>query len=869
MADVMALEEYRRKRDFRRTPEPAGAVHPHAEPEGALSFVIQKHAARQLHYDFRLELDGVLKSWAVPKGPSLDPGEKRLAVHVEDHPLDYGEFEGVIPEGEYGGGTVLLWDRGTWTPADPDPEAAYQKGSLKFTLYGAKLHGKWALVRMGGKAARERRENWLLIKERDDEAMPDSGDAVVADNPLSVASGRSLDAIAADRDWVWHSNGEENEKRVRLDQVPGARKGRMPEKIKPQLATVSEKAPEGDEWLHEIKYDGYRLLARIDDGKVRLITRGGLDWTGKFAALAERFGELPLNGALIDGEIVQIEPDGTTSFAGLQDAISSGKTDTLTFFAFDLLYRDGWDLTGAALEERKAALAEIIPPHAEGMLRYSDHQTGHGPAFLNQASNFSLEGIVSKRRSEPYRPGRGRSWLKIKCRNREEFVIVGYTDPEGSREGFGALLLGYYDPQGELHYAGRVGTGFNAARLIELRERFESLGTIDPPVGLPKGVSRKGVHWIEPRLVGEVEFAMWTADAIVRQSSFQGLREDKDAREVVYDPKSRTTALVDPQPKKTAAQAKRAAPKEVETAEPERARDGSLMFEGVRLTHPDRILYPGTRLTKLDIARYYAAISDWALPHLSRRMLTLVRSPAVGKKTFYQKHIGAEAPEAIKRFELDDGEGPETYPYIEDLPGLIGLVQMGVLEIHPWGSKLDALETPDRVTIDLDPDEDLAWDRVAEAAIDVREALRSVGLKSFAKTTGGKGLHVVIPLAPKLDWDEVKAFAKWIADSFTEQRPEDFTANMAKKARQGRIYIDYLRNGRGATAVGAYSPRARPGALVSAPLSWEEVENGIRPEGFTVETVPNRLARLEADPWEEMQNLRQSISAAVRRRIGI
>src|ERR1700736_2719483 len=379
----MALEEYRRKRDFRKTPEPAGVAAPPENTGAGLSFVIQKHAARRLHYDFRLELDGVLKSWAVPKGPSLDPGEKRLAVHVEDHPLDYGEFEGIIPKGEYGGGTVLLWDRGTWSSLDPDPEAAYRKGSLKFILHGEKLHGKWALVRMGGKAATERRENWLLIKERDEEAVPQSGDAVVADNPDSVASGRSLDAIAADRDWVWHSNRRETggdpapptaaptDTRP-LASITGARTGPMPDGLKPQLATVADKAPEGAEWLHEIKYDGYRLLARVEDGKVSLITRGGLDWTAKFPALARCLGELPLASALIDGEIVHLEPGGTTSFSGLQDAISSGRTDALNFFAFDLLYREGWDLTGAALEDRKAVLAEIIPPHSQGMLRYSD-----------------------------------------------------------------------------------------------------------------------------------------------------------------------------------------------------------------------------------------------------------------------------------------------------------------------------------------------------------------------------------------------------------------------------------------------------------------------------------------------------------------
>ena len=870
----MALEEYRRKRDFRKTPEPAGTVATADKPGAGLSFVIQKHAARRLHYDFRLELDGTLKSWAVPKGPSLDPAEKRLAVHVEDHPLEYGQFEGVIPEREYGGGTVLLWDRGTWVPADTDPEAAYRKGSLKFALHGEKLHGNWALVRMGGRAAAERRENWLLIKERDEAAAPHSGDAVVADNPLSVVSGRSIDAIAEDRDWVWHSNRDDSEtmpaQAVPLDRLAGARKGAMLANLKPQLATSSDKAPEGEEWLHEIKYDGYRLLARIERGRVRLITRGGLDWTAKFPALARRLGELPLASALIDGELVHLEAEGTTSFSGLQDTISSGQTDKLTFFAFDLLYRDGWDLTAVAIEDRKAALADIISPSAQGMLRYSDHQIGRGPEFLHRACDFSLEGIISKRRSDPYRPGRGRSWLKVKCRNREEFVVVGFTDPEGSREGFGALLLGYYNPQGNLCYAGRVGTGFNSEKLIGLRKRLQSLARSSAPVTLPKGVSRKGVHWVEPRLVAEVEFADWTADAIARQASFQGLREDKDAREVVYDRQSRADANSSMATTKAEARSKPAAPKAVEPSEPQRARDGSLVFEGVRLTHPDRVLYADTGLTKLDVARYYAAVAKWALPHLSHRILTLVRTPGgVNGKTFYQKHVGVGMPKAICRFDLAEEGSTETFPYVQDLAGLVALTQMDVLEIHPWGSRIDKLETPDRVTIDLDPDEGLPWRRVADAAIDVRDALLRVGLKSFAKTTGGKGLHVVIPLTPKLDWDEVKAFARWVADSFVEQRPEDFTANMAKKARHGRIYIDYLRNGRGATAVGAYSPRARPGAPVSTPLSWEEVENGVRPQEFTVETVPQRLAALGSDPWAEMGKIRQWISAAVRRQIGI
>jgi bifunctional non-homologous end joining protein LigD len=859
----MALEEYRRKRDFRKTPEPAGAPPARKKAAAPLSFVIQEHAARRLHYDFRLELDGVLKSWAVPKGPSLDPGEKRLAVQVEDHPLDYGGFEGVIPEGQYGGGTVLLWDRGNWVPKDPDPAAAYAKGMLKFELHGEKLHGNWALVRMAGKAARERRQNWLLVKERDEEAVPHSGDAVVANNPLSVETGRSLEAIANDRDRVWDSRkGERTELRF-PGKITGARKGPMPGDLKPQLATSAATAPEGREWLHEIKYDGYRLFVRIEHGMVRLITRSGLDWTAKFPELAQSFVRLPVDTALIDGELVCLASDGTTSFSGLQDAISSSKTDALNFFAFDLLYRDGWDLTGAALEDRKAALSEIIPPQAGGILRYSDHQAGQGPAVLRQASRLGLEGIVSKRRDAPYRPRRGAAWLKVKCRNRDEFVVVGFTDPEGRREGFGALLAGYYDPSGTLQYAGRVGTGFSAAHLADLRQRLDALGASAPPVVLPKEAPRKGVHWVRPALVAEVEFAGWTADSILRHASFQGLREDKHPREVVYDPSPGTAApAMTPTTKRT-----RQAPPAPEASA--RARDGSIEFEGMRLTHPDRVLYPEDGFTKLDLARYYAAVRHWALPQLAHRPLTLVRCPGgQGKPSFYQKHLGKGAPDAIGHVDIADDGKTEAYPVVEDLAGLIGLVQMDVLEIHPWGATVDKLDTPDRITFDLDPDEGLPWPQVTEAAIGIREALRAIGLESFAKTTGGKGLHVVVPLMPKLGWDEVKAFTKWVADQLVAHSPDGFTANQTKRARQGRIYIDYLRNARGATAIGACSPRARTGAPVSTPLFWEEVEKGIRPEGFTIATVPQRLASLGADPWAEVGKLRQSISAAVRRRMG-
>jgi bifunctional non-homologous end joining protein LigD len=636
----------------------------------------------------------------------------------------------------------------------------------------------------------------------------------------------------------------------------------MPVELKPQLASVAAAAPAGPDWVHEIKYDGYRLFARIEHGKVRLITRNGLDWTTKFPELARTLGQLPLDTALVDGELVCLAADGTTSFSDLQDAISSGKTGALNFFAFDLVYRDGWDLTGASLEDRKSALSEITPPDAHGMLRYSDHQAGQGPAFLRQACDFALEGIVSKRRDAPYRPGRGTTWLKVKCRNREEFVVIAFTDPEGRRDGFGALLVGYYDSSGTLRYAGRVGTGFSAARLADLRRRFDALVIKDPPVVLPKDAPRKGVHWVRPAFVAEVEFAGWTADSILRHASFQGLREDKDPREVVYDPSPGTAApTMTPATKRT-----RSASPAPAISEP--ARDGSIVFEGVRLTHPDRVLYPEDGFSKLDLAHYYAAVRDWALPQLAHRPLTLVRCPGgQGKPSFYQKHLGKGAPDAIGHVDIADDGKTEAYPVVEDLPGLIGLVQMDVLEIHPWGSTVDKLDTPDRITFDLDPDEGLPWERVTEAALVIRDALVAIGLESFAKTTGGKGLHVVVPLQPKLGWDEVKSFTKWVADQLVAHSPEGFTANQSKRARQGRIYIDYLRNARGATAIGAYSLRARPGAPVSTPLFWEEVEKGVRPEGFTIATVPQRLAGLDADPWAEIGKLRQSINAAVRRRM--
>ena len=520
------------------------------------------------------------------------------------------------------------------------------------------------------------------------------------------------------------------------------------------------------------------------------------------------------------------------------------------------MHLDGWDLTAAALEDRKAALAALVPPHAEGMLRYSDHQVGRGPEFFRHACAYGLEGTLAKRRDRPYQPGRGSSWLKLKCANREEFVVIGFTDPAGARLGFGALVVGYYDKAGELHYAGRVGTGFGDAQLVDLRRRLDAIGRRTPPLkSLPGDVPRKGVHWTEPRLVAEIRFGSWTADHILRHAAFQGLREDKNPEEVVSDPPSAAADAAKPEP----------AP-----ARSRRGRDTTTEIDGVRLTHPERVIYPAEDLTKLDLARYWAAIAASALPHLAQRPLSLLRCPeGIGGGCFFQKHGGVGVPAAIGHVDVPEKDGVKAHLVINDLAGLLSLVQMGVIEIHPWGSTVRKLETPDRVTFDLDPDIGLPWSRICEAALELRELLAGFGLNSFAKTTGGKGLHVVVPLAPKLDWDAAKAFTKRVAERLAEQQPQHYTVNQAKRARTGRIYLDYLRNTRGATAVGAFSPRARPGAAVSTPLFWHEVEAGVRPEGLTVATVPGRLAALKSDPWAEIGTVRQSLGAATRKQLGL
>ncbi|HVT60409.1 MAG TPA: DNA ligase D [Thermoanaerobaculia bacterium] len=974
----MALREYRKKRDFSRTPEPAGKPSP-ARKAGragkkarALSFVIQKHAARRLHYDFRLELDGVLKSWAVPKGPSLDPAEKRLAVHVEDHPLEYGGFEGAIPQGEYGGGTVLLWDRGTWSSTEGDPAASYRAGKLKFELRGKKLHGGWTLVRMTGRRAGDKGENWLLIKERDEAARPGSADAVVVEQTESVASGEEIEEIAADPRRVWHSSRPEKVARragaargsarraapaaasraggshspgdatagqalqaLQATGAAGVRKAAMPRALEPELATLVAAPPDGESWMYEIKYDGYRVLCELRQGKVRLSTRHGKDWTDRFASVAAAAAALPADSALLDGEVTALLPDGRTSFQELQNALGDHGGDSsarsrqpgrqagsarsapeIVYFAFDLLYLDGYDLRQAPLEARKEALRTLLEGAGQGPIRWSDHVIGQGEDFFRQACSFGLEGIVAKRLDLPYRSGRSKDWLKVKCLERQELVIGGFTDPEGARVGFGALLLGVYDDGGALRFAGKVGTGFTQRSLHELRERLDRLEQAKPPfAGPPRGAAARGVHWVAPRLVAEVAFTEWTADGSLRHPTFQGLREDKPPTEVRREgaspppkapsSKPRRAAPAPPQGRRKAAgtgaraaaagrgrapaagrgaarrRAQAPAPvparrRPERSSEPaRRSRPGGsaerLEVAGVRISHPDRVVYPQQGLTKRDLALYYERTAGWILPHLAGRPLTLVRCPeGQTGECFYQKHVGDQFPPAVERVPIEENEKTVEYGAIDSLPGLIALVQMGVLELHVWGAHRDRVERPDYMVFDLDPDEGLGWERVARAALELRDqlAVSGGGLQSFLKTTGGKGLHVVLPLIRRQSWDEFKGFASAVAERLAANDPDRYTTNPLKARRKGRIFIDYLRNSRGATSIAAYSTRARPGAPISTPLAWDELGAPVRADTFTVQNLQHRLETLASDPWHDFSRVRQTITAAMKKEWG-
>jgi bifunctional non-homologous end joining protein LigD len=867
----MSLREYKRKRDFHRTPEPAGKEKRRARGR---QFVIQKHDASRLHYDFRLELDGTLKSWAVPKGPSLDPAVKSLAVHVEDHPLEYASFEGVIPEGEYGGGTVMVWDCGEWEPeGDGDASRDYRSGKLKFRLDGKKLHGSWALVRMGGRAG-EGGKNWLLIKHRDDAAKPQGKYDILKKEPLSVVSHRDLQEIADDADSVWSSsNGNGKAKsianpdsrrgagktsrrakgKISLGRLPGARKSRQPTKFKPQLATLAQAVPAGGEWVHELKFDGYRILAFARNGKVRLISRNGKDWTHRFPTIAAAVAELPWRDAIVDGEVVSLNAAGLSDFQQLQNALKRGDDESLVYYVFDLPHCAGYNLTATPLVRRKEPLEQAVlaaHPRNDGVLRYSDHVTGAGEAVYEKACQTEMEGIICKRADATYEQARSRSWLKVKCGRRQEFVIAGYTKPAGARVGLGALLLGY-NRGGKLVYAGRVGTGFTDQSLRELVRTLRTYKTAESPFEKPlTAAQRRGVTWVKPKLVCEVTFTEWTDEGLLRHPSFEGLREDKSPDQI-----TREEAKV--------------VPRAVKAASAIATSDKGAEVAGVTLSHPDRVLYPEMGLTKLDLARYYESVADWILPHLVDRPLTLVRCPG-GRKAqcFYQKHLGETMPDAVRGVMIAEKDGNDEYAVIDDLSGLVSLVQIGVLELHPWPARADKVEAPDRLVFDFDPGEGVAWKAIVQAAREARELLSNLGLESFLRTSGGKGLHVVAPLSRRNTWDELKQFAKAVADAMVLAAPDRYIATMSKAKRRGKVFVDYLRNQRGATAIASYSTRAREGAPVAMPLAWDELSERTKSNQYTVLNAQKRLASLAADPWKGFFEVRQSITRSMRQALG-
>ena len=910
----MALEIYRKKRQFGVTPEPRGRT----APREGHRYVIQKHAARRLHYDLRLELDGVMKSWAVTRGPSLNPDDKRLAVHVEDHPVEYNAFEGTIPDGEYGGGTVMIWDRGTWTP-EGDPHRGYAKGHLVFDLNGEKLHGRWHLVRMRGRA-NERHDNWLLIKGKDDEARGPRDPDILEEEPRSVTTGRTIEEIAAGKGGkkrVWHSNRAETAKpennatfKQRIKNItarsaakpiarsaarpaakpaarparprtktkrtsrgvagksgdkpkrPGAAKSKLPDFVPFSLATLYDQAPSGPDWLHEIKLDGYRMQARLDHGKVRLLTRKQQDWTHRFAPVAQAVAALPADTALLDGEVVVEDDNGISSFSLLQTDLKEGR-DRFAYYVFDLLYLDGSDLTAVPLVERKAALAKLLKNSGKsGVIRYTDHFEEGGPLILKKACEIGLEGIISKRRDAPYRSGRTDNFIKTKCHGRQEFIVAGYTPSTALPQAIGALTVAVHE-NGELCYAGRVGTGYTQKMARDLFKRLEPLRTERRPIALPADERRKDVVWVKPKLVVEAEFAGVTHSGVLRQASFKGIREDKLAEDVVREvPVTRAAGAQKQGDRKSAMIAAAKAKQSTETPKPARAgKNNDAAIAAVHLTHPDRVYWPDVGVTKKDLAEYYVDIWDWIKPHILGRALSLVRAPdGTGGETFFQKHIAANIKSSPLRRDVP-GKDHDVIA-VESVGDLVALVQSAALEIHVRGSRLDSLETCDRIVFDLDPGEGVAWPQIVAAARETRERLQALKLESFVKLSGGKGIHVMVPIADA-DWDTTKLFAQQVAAAMAADSPKLYLATMTKSVRHGRVFVDYFRNSREATSVAAYSTRARPGAPVSAPVTWERLP---RTTGGNEFSLLDLKKRIKEGAWVDIGKIRQKLPEIRKRR---
>jgi bifunctional non-homologous end joining protein LigD len=860
MADKLAT--YHRKRDFKHTPEPKGST---TAGRCSLRFVVQKHAARRLHYDFRLELDGTLKSWAVPKGPSLDPADKRLAVHVEDHPLEYGNFEGIIPEGHYGAGNVQIWDRGTWQPMG-DAAAGYRSGKLKFRLHGEKLHGGWTLVRTRLPGSGDK-EQWLLIKERDEaaqpakkfsitEAMPDSVIPTNGAKPrvwLSKKTNGNVESLSARAKTSRKETTSPKAAATIPRSLTGARKAALPLKLKPQLATLVESIPGEGDWSYEIKFDGYRIMARVSGKTVRLFTRNGNDWTAKMPALANAIKNLGIRSAWLDGEIVVMGKNNVPSFQALQNAFDSEDTDNIRFFLFDLPYFDGYDLSDAPLCERRELLRQLLATQKDGALQFSDDFNESPDRILDTACKLSLEGVIAKRSDAPYESRRTKTWLKLKCQRRQEFVIAGFTEPKGSRAGFGALLLAVHEAGGDLRYAGRVGTGFDEKILQSVYGRLKKLETTRAPLReLPPG---RDVHWVKPKLVAEVSFAEWTGDGKVRHAVFHGLRSDKPAGKVGIEAPAELNARKNNG---------RAHP--VKAGKPNMQDD---LVAGMRITHAGRIIDKRSGFTKLDLARYYEQIAQWILPHLADRPVALVRGPDGAQgELFFQKHAQHLKIPGIRQLDPKFDPDHAALMVIDSVEALVGAVQFGAIELHTWNATTTAIEKPDCMIFDLDPDPALKWKTVVEAARLTRSILQELGLKAVVKTSGGKGVHVVVPLARRNDWEEVGTFAQAVAQHLARTLPDRFSAKMGEKNRVKKVFVDYLRNRRGASTVAAYSARARPGLPVSVPVDWDELDGLVAASQWNIGTLPERLAGMKRDAWAT-PGKPQTLTAAMRKKLGL
>ncbi|WP_225784180.1 DNA ligase D [Xenophilus sp. Marseille-Q4582] len=831
MPDSLAL--YRKKRNFALTPEPAEGGEP---GQGALQYVIQKHWASRLHYDLRLEIDGTMKSWAVPKGPSFDPADKRMAVQVEDHPISYNRFEGQIPPGQYGAGKVIIWDRGWWVPVG-DAAEGWRQGKLKFELHGHKLRGHWTLVRMHGRGD-EKQPPWLLIKEQDGLERPAADFSVVDEMPDSVAQ---LPPVAApSRPRQARASVQEAARHQRQ-----AGKAPLPAAFSPQLATLVDGPPRDvSEWLWELKFDGYRLLARVDDGRVQLFTRNGNDWTARMPVLAEAVAQLPLRSGWLDGEVLMLDAQGTPDFQALQNAFDGASTKDLVYYFFDMPYADGRDLRALPVVERRELLRAVVAGSPTDRVRFSEAFEARPGDLVASACKLGFEGVIGKRKSAPYASRRNADWIKLKCSHRQEFVIGGFTDPQGSRTGIGSLLLGVHAPDGSLQYAGNVGTGFNQRTLAELRGKLDALATDRSPFAHPRSIGRKA-HWVEPRLLAEVSFAEWTKENRIRHSVFHGLRDDKPARAIVQEkPVHLNTA----------------APTDAATDE-----GAAELPSTLRVSNARRVIDPSTGLTKIDLVRYYAKVAPLLMPHLKARPVALVRAPeGVKGELFFQKHLDTGAMDGVLQLDPALYAGHPPLLEVAQPEGLLAAAQMNMVELHTWNARKDRIHRPDRMTFDLDPGEGVAWEQVQEAAHLVQVMLQELGLPAFLKTSGGKGLHVVVPIKRLHDWDTVKGFSQAVVQHLARTIPQRFVAKSGPKNRIGKIFVDYLRNGWGATTVSAWSARARPGMGISVPVAWKELGELRSGAHWTVQSVDQRLRQGNA-PWEGYDKAAVSLGTAMKR----